>query len=243
MAFNKYFAICSPFIHNSILTISLVVKNGLLALARVAGLMLPLLFLCLLPYCCSHTISHPYCKHMAAVEVARANTRLSNIIAVLFIVGLELLFIGDLYLRILRTLLGSAWKEDRLKVFRTRLSHIRVILVFYTPVVLSSIIHRFCCHVVSHMHILIANFYLPFSPWCMRRVGSARHVETRVAGTVMWVSDLYGRRLRLDTKLLRAISSNIDTTMSDGEWVKKAGDRMMDNMARKEHMAFSPLVA
>lgn len=45
MAFNKYVAICNPLSYKSILIISLVLKNGLLALKRTAGLMLPLPFL------------------------------------------------------------------------------------------------------------------------------------------------------------------------------------------------------
>ncbi|KAM6099595.1 LOW QUALITY PROTEIN: olfactory receptor 51H1-like [Theristicus caerulescens] len=124
MAFKKYVAICNPLSYSSILTTSLVVKNGLLALARAAGLMLPLPFLlsCLL-YCCSHIISHCYCKHVAVVELTCANTRFSNITMVLFIVGLDLLFVRLSYLRILRIMLSLALKEDRLKVFGTCLSH------------------------------------------------------------------------------------------------------------------------
>ncbi|XP_014809501.1 PREDICTED: olfactory receptor 52M1-like [Calidris pugnax] len=84
-------------------------------------------------------------------------------IMVLFIVWLDL-FIGLSCLRILRTVLSLALKEDRLKVFGSCFSRICIILVFYTPVVPSPVIHRFGCHVASHMHILMANFYLPFPP-------------------------------------------------------------------------------
>ncbi|NWH55235.1 O52K1 protein, partial [Fregata magnificens] len=183
MAFNRYVAICDPLSYK-LHPISLVVENGLLALARAAG---PL-FLCLFSSiaCCTATPptsgritpAHCYCKHVAVVELDCANTGFRNIIVVLFIVGLDLLFIGLSYLRILRIVLSLALKEDRLKVFGTCLSHIcvilgpfqpqlfcdSVILVFYTPVILSLVIHRFSCHVASHMHILMANFYLPFSP-------------------------------------------------------------------------------
>lgn len=60
--------------------------------------------------------------------------------------------------------MSLASKEERLKVFGTCLSHICVILVFYTPVVLSSATHRFGCHIASHKHILITGFYLLFPP-------------------------------------------------------------------------------
>ncbi|KAM9300301.1 LOW QUALITY PROTEIN: uncharacterized protein RDI95_015639 [Morus bassanus] len=157
-AFNKYVATCNFLSYSWILTLSLVVRNGLLALARAAGLMsLPFLLHHLLYYC--SRVIHCYCKHMTVVELACANTRFSSIIVILFIVGLDLLFITLSSLKILRMVLSLALKEDRLKVFGTCLSHICVILVFYTPVVLSSVIHRFGCHIASHMHILMANFY------------------------------------------------------------------------------------
>ncbi|KFQ01298.1 Olfactory receptor 52K2, partial [Leptosomus discolor] len=65
-------------------------------------------------------------------------------------------------LRILRAVLSLALKEGRLEVLGTCLSHICLIRLFYIAVVLSSLIHSFGCHVASHMHILMANFYLPF---------------------------------------------------------------------------------
>ncbi|KAK2517596.1 hypothetical protein Q9233_013031 [Columba guinea] len=59
MAFTSMLPSATPRAISSILTISLVVKNGLLALTRPAELMLPLPFLLHhLLYCCSHIISH-----------------------------------------------------------------------------------------------------------------------------------------------------------------------------------------
>ncbi|XP_064361374.1 olfactory receptor 52K1-like [Dromaius novaehollandiae] len=168
MAFDRYVAVCNPLRYSSILTSSLIVKIGLLALLRASGLMLPLPFLLRrLPYCRSHVISHCYCEHMAVVKLACADTRFNNIYGIfvaLFIVGLDLLSIGHSYLRILRTVLSLASKEERLKALGTCLSHICAILVFYTPAVLSSVIHRFGHHVAPHVHILMANLYFLFPP-------------------------------------------------------------------------------
>ncbi|KAK4829184.1 LOW QUALITY PROTEIN: hypothetical protein QYF61_002449 [Mycteria americana] len=191
MAFNKYVAICN-LLSYKLHPDHLPVKNGLLALVRAARLMLPLPFLLRhLPYCRSHIISHCYWKHMAVVELACANTRFSNIMVVLFILGL---FIGLSYLRILRTVLRLALKEDRLKVFGTCLSHICVILVFYTPVVLSSVIHRFGCHVASHMHILMANFFLPFPPMVYGVKTKQIHDQAAGRGVRFEVMTLAARR-------------------------------------------------
>ncbi|NWY07624.1 O52K1 protein, partial [Nothoprocta ornata] len=168
MAFDRYVAVCHPLRYGSILTGSLVVTIGLLALLRASVLMLPLPFLLRrLPYCHSRVISHCYCEHMAVVKLACADTRVNNIYGILvtFLVGgFDLLSIGHSYLRILRTVFSLASKEEKLKAFGTCLDHICAILVFYTPAILSSLIHRFGHRIAPHVHILMANLYLLLPP-------------------------------------------------------------------------------
>ncbi|XP_077664125.1 olfactory receptor 52K1-like [Eretmochelys imbricata] len=168
MAFDRYVAICNPLRYATILTNSVIAKIGLVALARAVLLMVPLPFLLRrLPYCGSHVIAHCYCEHMAMVNLACANTMFNNIygiIVALFIVGLDLMFISLSYVKILRTVLSLASKEEQLKAFSTCVAHLCAILVVYTPVVLSSTIHRFGHQVAPHVHILLANFYLLFPP-------------------------------------------------------------------------------
>ncbi|XP_067403118.1 olfactory receptor 52K1-like isoform X2 [Emydura macquarii macquarii] len=168
MAFDRYVAICNPLRYTTILTNSVIAKIGLVALARAILLMVPLPFLLrTLPFCRSHVIAHCYCEHMAVVNLACANTRFNNIygiIVTLSIVGLDLIFIALSYVKILRTVLSLASKEEQLKAFGTCVSHLCAILVVYTPVVLSSIVHRFGHQVAAHIHILLANFYLLFPP-------------------------------------------------------------------------------
>ncbi|XP_067403120.1 olfactory receptor 52K1-like [Emydura macquarii macquarii] len=168
MAFDRYVAICNPLRYATILTNSVIAKIGLAALTRAVLLMVPLPFLLRrLPFCRSHVIAHCYCEHMAVVNLACANTRFNNIYGIfitLFIVGVDLMFIALSYVKILRTVLSLASKEEQLKAFGTCISHLCAILMFYTPVVLSSIVHRFGHRVAPHIHILLANFYLLFPP-------------------------------------------------------------------------------
>uniref|UniRef100_A0A452GQK1 Olfactory receptor n=1 Tax=Gopherus agassizii TaxID=38772 RepID=A0A452GQK1_9SAUR len=168
MAFDRYVAICNPLRYVTILTNSVIAKIGLAALARAVLLVIPLpLHLRRLPYCGSHVISHCYCEHMAVVKLACADTRFNNIYGIIvtfFIVGLDLMFISLSYVKILRAVLSLASKEEQLKAFSTCGSHLCAILIVYTPVVLTSTIHRFGCHVTPHVHILLASFYLLFPP-------------------------------------------------------------------------------
>ncbi|XP_015281204.1 PREDICTED: olfactory receptor 52K1-like [Gekko japonicus] len=168
MAFDRYIAICHPLRYNTILTRPLIAKVGLAALTRAVLLMSPLPFLLRrLPYCGSHVISHCFCEHMAVVRLACSNTRFNNIYGIIVafsVVVLDLTFISLSYAKILRTVFSLASKDERLKAFGTCVSHLCAILVFYTPVILSSIIHRFGHHVTPPTHILLTNFYLLFPP-------------------------------------------------------------------------------
>ncbi|XP_038273386.1 olfactory receptor 52K1-like [Dermochelys coriacea] len=167
MAFDRYVATCNPLRYATILTNSMIAKIGLVALAQAVLLTVPLPFLLRrLPYCRSHIISHCYREHMAVVKLACGDTRVNDIygiMVVLFIVRLDLMFIILSYVKILRAVLSLASKEEQLKAFSTCGSHLCAILVFYIPN-LSSTIPGFGRHVARHIHILLANFYLLFSP-------------------------------------------------------------------------------
>ncbi|XP_067414397.1 olfactory receptor 52K1-like [Emydura macquarii macquarii] len=168
MAFDRYVAICNPLRYVTILTNSVIAKIGLAALTRAVLITVPVLFLLRrLPFCRSHVISHCYCEHMAVVKLACGNTSFNTIYGIfitLFIGGLDLMFITLSYVKILRTVFSLASKEEQLKAFGTCVSHFCAIFMAYTPVVLSSIFHRFGHQVAPHIHILLANVYLLFPP-------------------------------------------------------------------------------
>ncbi|XP_075404753.1 olfactory receptor 52K1-like [Tenrec ecaudatus] len=168
MAFDRYVAICRPLHYTTVLTGTLITRIGMAAVARAVALMTPLPFLLRrFHYCRGPAIAHCYCEHMAVVRLACGDTRFNNIYGIavaMFIVVLDLLFVILSYIFILRAVLQLASQEARYKAFGTCVSHIGAILAFYTPVVISSVMHRVARWAAPHVHILLANFYLLFPP-------------------------------------------------------------------------------
>lgn len=169
MAFDRYVAICDPLHHTSVLTHTVVSHLGLAALLR--GVLyigpLPLMIRLRLSLYRTQVIAHSYCEHMAVVSLACSNTTVNNLYGMgigFLVLTLDSLAITASYVMIFKTVMGLATLDARLKTLGTCSSHICAILVFYIPIALSSLIHRFGHHVPPHIHILLANFYLLVPP-------------------------------------------------------------------------------
>nr|XP_006130144.3 olfactory receptor 52M1-like [Pelodiscus sinensis] len=168
MALDRYVAICHPLRHSIILTNPMVAKIGLAVLLRGVMLALPYPLLARQwPYCRTNLIAHSYCKNIALVALACADSRVSNYysLSVKFIVsGLDLFFITLSYSQILRVIFSLRTKDARLKTFGTCGTQLCAILVFYIPDLFSSVMHRLDHNVPQHVLILIANVYIVGPP-------------------------------------------------------------------------------
>ncbi|XP_044859129.1 olfactory receptor 52E4-like [Mauremys mutica] len=168
LALDRYVAICDPLRHSTILTNSVVAKVGLAVVLRCGISALPYPFLVRLwPYCRTNVIPHSFCDHIAVVNLACADIRLSSYygLFVLFsVIGLDAFFITVSYIQILRTIFSLPTKDARLKTFGTCGSHLCCILSFYLPEFFSSLTHRFGHKVPLHVLVLIANMYLLVPP-------------------------------------------------------------------------------
>ncbi|XP_034617293.1 olfactory receptor 52R1-like [Trachemys scripta elegans] len=168
MAFDRYVAICDPLRHSTILTNPVVSKIGLAVMLRGCIVVLPLLILARQwPYCRTNIIPQPYCAHIAVVNLACADIRVSSYFGlfVLFcVMGLDVIFITVSYIQILRAVFSLPTKDVQLKTFGTCSSHIFVILAFYIPGLFISLMYRFGHNVALHFHVLIANVYLLMPP-------------------------------------------------------------------------------
>ncbi|EFB12821.1 hypothetical protein PANDA_022534, partial [Ailuropoda melanoleuca] len=77
---------------------------------------------------------------------------------------LDALIILFSYVLILKTVLGIASRDERLKALNTCLSHICAVLLFYVPLIGVTMIHRFGKHLSPVVHTLMANIYLLLPP-------------------------------------------------------------------------------
>ncbi|XP_034618277.1 olfactory receptor 52R1-like [Trachemys scripta elegans] len=168
MAFDRYVSICNPLRHSAILTSSIVAKIGLAIVLRSGILVLPYPFLARQwPYCRTNIIPHSYCEHIAVVNLACADTRISSyygLFVLFFVIGLDVFFITVSYTQIIRAILCLPTKDARLKTFGTCSSHLCAILALYIPDFFSSLTHRFGHNVPLHILVLIANVYLLVPP-------------------------------------------------------------------------------
>ncbi|XP_065406658.1 olfactory receptor 52R1-like [Chrysemys picta bellii] len=168
MAFDRYVAICHPLRHSTILSTSVVAKVGLGLVLRSGILTLPYPFLARQwPYCRTNIIPHSYCRHIAVVNLACADIRISSyygLFNLVSVIGMDVFFIAVSYTLILRAIFRLPTKDARLKTFGTCISHLCAILILYIPDFFSSLTQRFGHNVPLHIRILFANVYLLVPP-------------------------------------------------------------------------------
>ncbi|XP_044857364.1 olfactory receptor 52E4-like [Mauremys mutica] len=168
MAFDRYVAICHPLRHSIILTNSVVAKIGLAVVLRSGINTLPYPFLARRwPYCRTNIIPHFCCGHMAVVNLACADIRISSyygLFDLLSVIGMDVFFIAVSYTLILRAIFRLPTKDARLKTFGTCISHLCAISSLYIPDFFSSLTHRFGHNVPRHFLVLIASVYLLVPP-------------------------------------------------------------------------------
>ncbi|XP_023967801.2 olfactory receptor 51G2-like [Chrysemys picta bellii] len=147
MAFDRFVAICNPLRYTSILTLPRAAKMGLVCVLRGMAAMFPLPFLLKrFQYCRANVLSHSYCLHQEVMKMACSDITVNSIYGLfitLVTVGLDSLLILLSYVMILKTALSVASHAECLRALNTCVSHLCAILIFYTPEIGLSVIHRF----------------------------------------------------------------------------------------------------
>ncbi|XP_067417069.1 olfactory receptor 51G2-like [Emydura macquarii macquarii] len=184
MAFDRFVAICNPLRYASILTPPRIAKMGLVSVLRGVVLILPLpILLKQHRYCKDSILSQSYCLHQEVMTMACSDIRL-NIIYGFFLTvssrGMDLLLILLSYVMILKSVLSIPSHGKRLKVLNTCVSHVCVVLLFYTPEIALAVIYRFVKNYSPILPIVLGNVYMLVPPLMNPIVYSVKTQAIRV---------------------------------------------------------------
>ncbi|XP_074071809.1 olfactory receptor 51G2-like [Macrotis lagotis] len=168
MAFDRVVAISKPLHYASILTSGVILKIGLAILIRTFAVQVPLpILLKRLHFCHSNVLSHSYCLHPDIIKLSCSSNKINSIFGlfvVLSTMGLDFLLILLSYFLILKTVLSIASHKGRLKALNTCISHLCAVVLFFTPMICLSMLHRFGPKFPSHVYVLMANMHFLIPP-------------------------------------------------------------------------------
>ncbi|KAK2100861.1 hypothetical protein P7K49_022209 [Saguinus oedipus] len=168
MAFDRYVAISHPLHYSSILTTGVISRISLAISVPTLAVEVPLpILLRRLCFCRSNVLSHSYCLHPDIIRLSCSNTRVNSsrgLFMVLSTIVPDFLLIFLSYVLILKTVLSIASHGGSLKALNTYISHIAVVIVFFTPTIYLSTLHRFAPRLPSHVYVTLANMHFLVPP-------------------------------------------------------------------------------
>ncbi|XP_065276730.1 olfactory receptor 51G2-like [Emys orbicularis] len=186
MAFDRFIAIHNPLRYAFILTPPRIAKMGLVAVLRAIVLILPLPFLLKrFQYCRANVLSHSYCLFQEVMKMACSDITINSIYGLftkLFQMGLDSMLIFLSYVMILKTVLSIASHKECLRALNTCVSHLCVLLLFYTPEISLSVMHRFGKGSYPLLQILLGYISLLLPPLMNPIVYSvkSKHLRGRI---------------------------------------------------------------
>ncbi|XP_067417070.1 olfactory receptor 51G2-like [Emydura macquarii macquarii] len=168
MAFDRFVAISKPLRYASILTPPRIAKMGLVCLLRGVTLILPLpILLKKHRYCKDSILSHSFCLHQEVMTMACSDFRV-NIIYGFFITFssrmLDFLLILLSYVMIFKSVLSVACHVKPLKALNTCVSHVCVVLLFYTPHLILAVLYGFGKNSSPIFQVVLGNIYVLVPP-------------------------------------------------------------------------------
>ncbi|XP_078515153.1 olfactory receptor 51A4-like [Lissotriton helveticus] len=166
MSVDRFIAIWNPLRYASILSKLMALRIGLFIALRAIVLILPEPFLDRrLPFCSNNVLTHSWCLHQDIIMLACADVKVHSYYG-LFVVSVKMfdaVLVVLSYILILRVVLRIASQSERSKTLSTCISHIIAVILFYVPIILLSVLHRFSS-VVPHVTHKVLAFILYLMP-------------------------------------------------------------------------------
>ncbi|KAM5140370.1 olfactory receptor 6N2-like [Mantella aurantiaca] len=183
MAYDRYLAICQPLHYTSIMTSMLTIK--LIALCFTLGFLCPItevILISKLPFCGSNEIQHIFCDFPPLLSLACTDTSinvLADFIINSFIILVTFLFIMISYIRIIFAILKIRTSVGRVKAFSTCVSHLTVVLLFFTCIMFMYV--RLTTSYSLYYDRVLAVIYSVLTPILNPIIYSLRNKEIRMA--------------------------------------------------------------
>uniref|UniRef100_A0A2K6QBQ0 G-protein coupled receptors family 1 profile domain-containing protein n=1 Tax=Rhinopithecus roxellana TaxID=61622 RepID=A0A2K6QBQ0_RHIRO len=162
MAFDQFVAIHNPLHYTVILTPARIIQMGLTVVVRTVIVMVPLpILLKRLPFCKDVILSHCYCYHPDVMKLVCGPVRVNMIYGLSLVIcsfAIDSMFIFISYTFILKTVLGI------LKALITCVFHVFTVFIFYVPLIVLALIHRFGKFTSPLLHVTMADLFLVLTP-------------------------------------------------------------------------------
>ncbi|XP_053546972.1 olfactory receptor 6N2-like [Bombina bombina] len=183
MAYDRYLAICHPLRYSSIMTGKVTIK--LFCSCFIAGFLSPvpeIILISQLPYCSSNEIQHIFCDSPPLLSLACIDTSV-NVLVDFIINSFVLLgtfsFIMISYIRIIVAIMKIKNSGGRTKAFSTCVSHLAVVLVFFSCAIFMYV--RLRDSYSLYYDRVLAVFYTVLTPIFNPIIYSLRNKEIRLA--------------------------------------------------------------
>ncbi|XP_075459308.1 olfactory receptor 6N2-like [Ascaphus truei] len=139
MAYDRYLAICHPLRYPAIMTTTM--TTWLVASCGLCGFLCPItevILISKLPFCGSNEIQHIFCDFPPLLSLACTDTSINVLVDFAinsFIILVTFVFIIVSYIKIIVAVMKIRTSVGRIKAFSTCVSHLAVVLVFFTCIV------------------------------------------------------------------------------------------------------------
>ncbi|XP_076832066.1 olfactory receptor 52K1 [Brachyhypopomus gauderio] len=171
MALDRFFAICRPLYYHKYMEVPNFLKFVIAPLIRNLSLDVLIVYLAgRLSFCGTNEIHHCFCEHMALVQLACGDISINNIIgltAVFLIPTVDFVFVATSYVMIFTSVRKSG--KSNLKAINTCVTHIFVIIVSLSCVLIAFLSYRIRNDFSSGSRIFLSTLYILF-PSCFNPI-------------------------------------------------------------------------